>query len=225
VRAITIAIDGPAASGKSTTAASVARSLGYNHLNSGLLYRAIAWEASQAQWPPDDAGFDRQLAELDLKLERMGLGYRVLVDGVDPGVSLVSPGMSVGASEISARPSVRRKVLGLLRAEGVRGGIVCDGRDIGTVVFPDSELKIFLVASAEERGRRRLLDHGFRPTEAKVRSEAERLSRRDAADSNRAVAPLRRAPDAIELDTSDMSARDVVDHIVSLARARSASIG
>ena len=212
---ITIAIDGPAALGKSTTAARVAWSLGYNHLNSGLLYRAITWAASEAQWPPDEDGFDRRLGELDLSLERQGLGYRVLVNGAYPGVHLVSPGTSAGVSAISARPSVRRRVLGLLRAEGGRGGVVCDGRDIGTVVFPDAELKIFLVASVEERGRRRLLDHGLEPTEAEVRREAEKLSRRDAADSSRAVSPLRRAPDAIELDTTDMSATEVVDRIVS----------
>ena len=222
---ITIAIDGPAASGKSTTAAKVARALGYHHLNSGLLYRAITWAAGEARWPDGESEFDRRLDELDLSLERQGIGYRVLVNGVDPGVHLVSPGISGRVSAISARPSVRRRVLGLLRAEGGRGGVVCDGRDIGTVVFPEADLKVFLVASAEERGRRRLLDHGLEPTEEAVRREAEKLSRRDAADSGRAVAPLRRAPDAIELDTTDMSAAEVVDHIVALALARSGAVG
>jgi cytidylate kinase len=225
VSSITIAIDGPAASGKSTTAGKVARSLGYNHLNSGLLYRAITWAAGEANWPADDAEFDRRLAELDLSLVRHGVGYRVLVNGVDPGVHLVSPGTSAGVSAISARPSVRQRVLSLLRAEGGRGGVVCDGRDIGTVVFPEAELKVFLIASVVERGRRRLLDHGREPTEAAVRREAEKLARRDAADSSRAVAPLRRAPDAIELDTTDMSAAEVVGHIVALARARGAAVG
>lgn len=225
MNAITIAIDGPAASGKSTTAAKVARSLGYSHLNSGLLYRAVTWAAVEARWPADEVEFDRRLQELDLSLERQGPGYRVLVDGVDPGVHLASPRISAGASAISTRSSVRRRVLRLLRDEGGRGGVVCDGRDIGTVVFPEAELKIFLVASAEERGRRRLLDHGLEPTEAEVRREAEELSRRDAADSSRAVAPLRRAPDAIELDTTDMSAEEVVDQIVTLARARIAVSG
>jgi len=225
VRSITIAIDGPAASGKSTTAAEVARLLGYNHLNSGLLYRAITWAARDAQWPAEEDGFDRELADLDLALERHGVGYRVLVDGVDPGVHLVSPETSAGVSAVSARPSVRRRVLSLLRAEGGRGGVVCDGRDIGTVVFPDAELKVFLVASAEERGRRRLMDHGREPTQAEVRREAEKLSRRDEADSSRAVAPLRRAPDAVELDTTDLSAAEVVARIVELARARSSAIG
>ena len=222
---ITIAIDGPAASGKSTTALGVALALGYRHLNSGLLYRAIAWAASEESWPSDDAGFDERLAELEVELERVKSGFRVLVDGVDPGSSLVSPGTLSRVSQVSARPAVREKVLGLLRAKGGGGGVVCDGRDIGTVVFPEAELKVFLVASAEERGRRRLLDQGLEPTEEAVREEAERLSARDALDSSRAVAPLRRAADAIELDTTEMSSTDVLGRIVSLARARESLFG
>lgn len=222
---ITIAIDGPAASGKSTTAARVARALGYCHLNSGLLYRAIAWAALEEGWPSDDEGFDRRLAGLEIELERVGSGYRVLVDGVDPGLGLVSPGTSARVSEVSARRGVRDRALRLLKAAGGSGGVVCDGRDIGTVVFPDAELKIFLVASAEERGRRRLLEHGVEPTDEAVREEADRLSARDALDSSRAVAPLRRAPDAIQLDTTDMSATGAVRRIVSLARDRESPSG
>ena len=222
---ITIAIDGPAASGKSTTAARVARALGYCHLNSGLVYRAITWAALEKGWPSDEAGFDQRLAELEIELERAGSGYRVLIDGEDPGLNLVSPGTSARVSEISMRQAVRNRVLSLLKAAGGRGGVVCDGRDIGTVVFPDAELKVFLVASADERGRRRLLEHGLEPTEQAVSEEAARLSARDALDSNRAVAPLRRAVDAIELDTTEMSAADVVRRIVSLARDRESSVG
>lgn len=222
---ITIAIDGPAASGKSTTAARVAQALGYNHLNSGLLYRAITWAAIEEEWPLDEEGFDRRLAALDISLERFGAGFRVLVDEVDPGEGLVSPGISERVSEVAARPTVRRRVLGLLRAEGGQGRIVCDGRDIGTAVFPDAELKVFLVASAEERGRRRLLDHGLEPTDEAVRREAGRLSARDEADSSRAMAPLRRAEDAVELDTTSLSPLEVVDRIVSLARDRGARLG
>lgn len=222
---ITIAIDGPAASGKSTTALRVALALGYTHLNSGLLYRAITWAALEESWPSDDAGFGERLAELEIELERIGSEFRVLVSGVDPGLSLASPGTLSRVSQVSARPAVREKVLGLLRAKGGCGGVVCDGRDIGTVVFPDAELKVFLVASAEERGRRRLLDQGLEPTEEAVREEAARLSARDALDSSRAVAPLRRAPDAIELDTTEMSASEVLRRIVSLARARKSFLG
>ncbi len=221
---ITIAIDGPAASGKSTTAARVARALGYSHLNSGLLYRAITWAAVEEGWPSGGSGFDRCLAELDIELERVGASYRVLVSGVDPGVNLVFPKTSARVSEVSARPAVRDRVVALLRAEGGRGSVVCDGRDIGTVVFPGAELKVFLVASAEERGRRRLLDHGIEPTEEAVRLEAGRLTARDTADSSRPLAPLREASDAIRVDTTDMSAVLVVRRIVSLARDRGARV-
>lgn len=222
---ITIAIDGPAASGKSTTAARVARALGYNHLNSGLLYRGITWAALEGAWPSDASGFDRELSELSVGLDRIGAGYRVLVNGTDPGVNLVSPSTSSRVSDVSARPAVRDRVLELLRAEGGRGGVVCDGRDIGTVVFPEAELKVFLVASVEERGRRRLLDHGMDPTEKAVRLEAEKLEARDSADSSRSVAPLRAAADAIRLDTTDLSAGQVVEQIVALARERGARLG
>jgi len=220
VSGITIAIDGPAASGKSTTAAQVARALGYSHLNSGLLYRAITWAALKDSWPDDDIGFARRLRELDLDLVRLGSEFRVRVDGCDPKDGLVSPATSARVSEVSAREAVRDRVLGLLRVEGGRGEIVCDGRDIGTVVFPDAELKVFLVASAMERGRRRLLDHGIEPTDEAVREEAQRLEARDALDSGRAIAPLRRAADAIALDTTEMNPLEVVECIVSLAREK-----
>jgi cytidylate kinase len=220
VSGITIAIDGPAASGKSTTAAQVARTLGYSHLNSGLLYRAITWAALKDNWPDDDVGFAWRLQELDLDLDRIGSGFRIRVDGCDPGDGLVSPATSAKVSEVSARKAVRDRVLELLRVEGGRGEVVCDGRDIGTVVFPDAELKVFLLASAMERGRRRLLDHGIEPTAEAVREEAERLEARDALDSDRAIAPLRKAEDAIALDTTEMHPLEVVKHIVSLARER-----
>lgn len=219
---ITIAIDGPAASGKSTTAARVAESLGYQHLNSGLIYRAITWAAREGEWPEDDAGFEARLSEVDLNLERYGSGFRVRVDGVEPGAALVSRATSGRVSAVSARPCVRSRVLELIRREGRRGGIVCDGRDIGTVVFPEAELKVFLVASPEERGRRRLLDLGLEPTPESVRREANRLTARDEADSGREVAPLRKAPDAVLVDTTRQSAAEVVARILDLARERGA---
>jgi len=225
VSGITIAVDGPAASGKSTTAARVARTLGYCHLNSGLLYRAITWAALRAGWPDEEADFARRLQALDLDLERVGSGFRVRVDGTDPGEGLVSPATSARVSEVSARKAVRNRVLNLLRSEGGEGRIVCDGRDIGTVVFPGAELKVFLVASAVERGRRRLLDHGIEPSDEAVRKEAERLEARDALDSGRPIAPLRKAEDAIELDTTALSQLEVVERIVSLARERESLLG
>jgi len=225
MKGITIAIDGPAASGKSTTAAKVAEALGYQHLNSGLLYRAVTWAALRGGWPADEAAFDERLGALDIALERRGSGYGVRVAGVDPGTDLVSQETSSRVSEVSARRRVRERVLALLRREGGRGGIVCDGRDIGTVVFPDAELKVFLVASPDERARRRLLDLGLEATPEAVASEARRLRARDEADSRRAVAPLRQADDAVRLDTTALSADQVVQRIVELARERAAELG
>jgi cytidylate kinase len=170
MRGITIAIDGPAASGKSTTAAAVAEALGYCHLNSGQLYRAITWASLRGAWNGSENRFRRELERLDLRLDRHTPGYRVLVNGRDIGEGLVSVETSSHVSAVSTRKSVRDKVLAMLRNEGGQGGVVCDGRDIGTVVFPDAELKVFLIASAEERGRRRLRDRGLELTPDGIRS-------------------------------------------------------
>ena len=113
----------------------------------------------------------------------------------------------------------------MLRVEGREGGIVCDGRDIGTVVFPDVELKVYLLASAEERGRRRLRDHGVVPTPALIAREAERLQARDEADSSRELSPLRKAADAVAVDTTNLSPPEVVARIVELARSAEAAVG
>lgn len=225
MKVITVAIDGPAASGKSTTARTVAERLGYCHLNSGLLYRAVTWAAMIQGWIDDPCRFDSGVGDLRLALQRDPPVYRVLLGGREVGPELSSPGTASRVSEVAAAPIVRAKVLDLLRAEGARGGIVCDGRDIGTEVFPNAELKIFLLASPEERARRRLLDMGMEPTPLRVRQEAETLRARDEADSTRLLAPLRKAADAIELNTTHMEPWQVVDRIVDLALAAGASIG
>lgn len=222
---IIIAIDGPAASGKSTTARAVAEALGYCHLNSGLLYRAITWAALQGGWVDSVDLFGRELKHLDLELKRSPPGFAVRVDGRDPGDRLTAPATTARVSEISARPEVRQKVLGLLRDAGREKRLVCDGRDIGTEVFPDAELKVFLVATPEERGRRRLLEHGREPIGDSVAAEARQLLARDAADARRAHSPLRRAVDAVVIDTTDMTPEDVIAEIVRRARIARAHNG
>lgn len=218
-RGIIVAIDGPAASGKSTTATAVAGSLAYAHLNSGQLYRAITWAALRGGWmDATPETFLRRLGGLDLELVARTPDYRVLVDGSDPGPGLLAPETVEWVSRVAAMAPVRARVLELLRSEGDEGGVVCDGRDIGTVVFPDAELKVFLVASAAERGRRRLLDHGIEPTPERVEVEAHLLAARDDADSTRELSPLVRAADALEIDTTGQPFSDVVDRIVQLAR-------
>lgn len=221
-RGIRIAIDGPAASGKTTTARSVAQELGYCHLNSGMLYRAVAWAALRDGWSDvrDEAGAARELDSLRMELVRSSPTFTVRVDGVDPGDELQTREVTRLSSELAKLEPVRRRVLRLLRDAGRSGGVVCDGRDIGTVVFPDAELKVFLVASPGERARRRLLDFGESPTPEQVRSEAARLRVRDEADRKRELSPLRRAADAVEIDTTDLEPQEVVHRIVTLARAR-----
>lgn len=220
---IRVAIDGPAASGKSTTARGVAERLGYGHLNSGLLYRAITWAGLEGGWlEADPEEFARRVRGLELELRRGNGEFAVEIDGRRPGGELTSRGVSGRVSDVAARRPAREKVLRQLRAAGRRGGVVCDGRDIGTVVFPDAELKVYLVASSEERARRRLLDHGETPGEERVAAEAERLRARDEKDAGRELAPLRKPEDAVEIDTTDLRPSEVVDRIVGLARDRGA---
>lgn len=215
-----VAIDGPAASGKSTTARRVAERLEFRHLNSGLLYRAIAWAAMRGGWGEEDPDLAErvQALELDLVAGRPGLGVRV--DGRDPGRELHGQAVSARVSAVAARRPVRDRVLDILREARGRFDLVCDGRDIGTVVFPDAELKVFLVASPEERARRRLRDHGLEADPEAVEEEAARLRARDRADAGRALAPLRRADDAIEIDTTRLGPDEVVERILGLARRR-----
>ncbi|MFQ5746383.1 MAG: (d)CMP kinase [Gemmatimonadota bacterium] len=218
-RAITIAIDGPAAAGKSTTARAVADRLGYAHLNSGQMYRAITWAAVREGWI-DATDFEARLSELDIEARRDVPGFRILVRGVDPGEGMTGEATAARVSEVAARSSVRAKVLRILRERGGGGGVVCDGRDIGTVVFPDAELKVFLVASPQERARRRLRERDMSPSARDVAEEEERLRARDRADASRELAPLSKAPDAEEIDTTGVSPEEVVARIVALARHR-----
>lgn len=221
---IIVAIDGPAASGKSTTARRVARRLGYSHLNSGLLYRTIAWLGLRDGWIDDASRFSCELEDLRITMERRPPGFVIRVNGEIPGEALAASRISLRASHVAARADVRERVLDILRAAGMDGGVACDGRDIGTIVFPGAALKIFLVASAEERARRRVEEHGIEPDRERLELEMIRLRERDARDSERDLAPLRRAPDAIEIDTTRLTPDEVVDDIVVLAVERGARV-
>lgn len=225
-----VAIDGPAASGKSTTARRVADALGFRHLNSGLLYRAVAWAARQRGWKSDGApasddegGLEAMIASLSLELVPEDGEYGVRIEGADPGAALRSPEITRLASMLSARADVRRHVTELVRREGTRRDIVCDGRDIGTVVFPEADLKIFLDASPEERARRRLLERDEPVTPGTIEEEAGRLRARDRADASRALSPLRAAADAVRVDTTDRTPGEVVMLILDEARRRGIS--
>ena len=226
-----IAIDGPAASGKSSTAALVARRLAWAHLDSGALYRAITLaaldnlgETGKGKRETWSAQQIVALAEdLPVRLVFVDDVFRPEVAGVDVAQAIRSERVTQRVSEIAAIPEVRHWV-NVQQREAVQGhgrGVVVDGRDIGTVVFPDAPLKVFLTASPEERARRRLAERGGGARgEAEVRREGEVLAARDRADSTRAVAPLKAAADAVVLDTTRLSLEQQVQAVVALARER-----
>ncbi|MBP2649148.1 MAG: cytidylate kinase [Gemmatimonadetes bacterium] len=222
-----IAIDGPAASGKSSTARAVAEALGFGHLDSGALYRAITHvaldEAARAgvENPlalPLDAVL-RSAEDRGLMLQPDGAGFACYLDGAPADAELRTAAVTSHVSAVSAVPVVREWVNAKLRELARAGvGVVVDGRDIGTVVFPDADLKVFLTATPEARARRRLEQRGAVVDPGELALEAERLALRDRADASRAVAPLRRAHDAVEVDTTSLSFSGQVERIVIAAR-------
>ena len=222
-RGIIVAIDGPAAAGKSSTAAEVADRLGYVHLDTGALYRAVTLALIRADRPEGGWGtLDRAaLDDLGIDARLGGSGLRIHVRGTPVDDALRAPAVNAGVSRVAAVPAVRDWALDRLRAIGAEGGLVADGRDIGTVVFPGAELKVFLVCDPEERARRRLLQMGEAVDDSSLREEAARLRERDRLDTEREVAPLLRAADAVLLDTTFQDFEAQVEAIVRLARARS----
>lgn len=216
-----VTVDGPAASGKSTTARKVASRLDFHHLSSGVLYRAVGWAALADGWSGADAGeaADR-LGSLELSLVPEGGGYVVEVDGRRPGAELRTAAVAEAASRLSQLGPVRRRVNELVRAEGTRRDLVCDGRDVGTVVFPDADLKVWLTATPEERARRRLAEETEDPDPERIREVAGRIRARDEADASRELDPLRRPEDALDVDSTRLSPVEVADRIVAEARRR-----
>jgi cytidylate kinase len=227
---IVIAIDGPSASGKSSTARAVARRLGFAHLDSGSLYRGVTLVAIREAERIDpsvedplavlDAGTLVRLAEdRGLQLFPDGEGFAAYLGGEPADAAIRGHEVTARVSAVSALPEVRGWINGQLR-ELVRAGrnVVIDGRDIGTAVFPDADLKVFLTATAEARAGRRISQRGGRVDPAELEREAGRLAARDHADSTRAVAPLRKAEDAVEIDTTELTFEEQVSRIVELAR-------
>ena len=220
-----IAIDGPAASGKSSTAGLVAERLGWAHLDSGALYRALTLAAIDnlgEEWPAQQV---LDLAErLPVRLVLAGTQFRPEVAGADVEEAIRGDRVTRYVSVVAAIPEVRTWVnthqRRAVQGGAGRQGVVVDGRDIGTVVFPEAPLKIFLTATADARARRRLFQRGQQVDGELVRRESEALAARDAADSNRRVAPLKPAPDAVLLDTTALTLEQQVAQVVELARQR-----
>lgn len=214
-----IAIDGPSASGKSSTARDVAVRLGFLHLNSGLLYRAVTWTALRDGWleSPD---FDRKVAALQFDLVPAGSEFALRIAGERPGPWLQSAAVTARVSSVAERAAVRDAVNVVMRRAGSTTSLVADGRDIGTVVFPDAFLKVYLTASPEERARRRLSERAEATPAEAIAAEARRLTARDRHDAGREIAPLSRAADALELDTTELGRAEVVDEIVRLFESK-----
>ncbi len=213
-----IAIDGPAASGKSTAAQRVAVSLNFVHVNSGLFFRTITWWALKNGLVVTTDAFLEALGDLDINLERFQSDLNIVVDDVAPGEALHGSTVTEQVSAIAQLPAVRSMVLERLRYAASQFDIVCDGRDIGTTVFRRANLKVYLVADVLERARRRLAEGQHDMSQEGLRSEQVRLNARDRADASRVHSPLRKAKDAIEIDTTKMNLDDVVEVILSLAR-------
>jgi len=216
-----VTLDGPAGSGKSSTAKEVARMLGYRHLDSGALYRALTLALLQAgidvdRWPGISEEF---LLALNVDLRPTDDGFSLWVGGAQVDAELRTQEVTDHVSHLACLPAVRRSLLDLQRRAGSRGRLVADGRDMGTVVFPDAEVKVYLIADVEERARRRLLEQGgAEGDEVELALQIEAITDRDRRDSERDISPLRKAPDAHEIDTTGLDFLDQVDAVVKRVR-------
>ena len=215
-----VAIDGPAGAGKSTVARAVARRLGLAYLDTGAMYRGLTWLALQRDVDPGDGASLAALArDVPMAIEPTRDGDRVRVDDQDVTEAIRLPEVSGRVSEVSAHPGVREEMVAAQRALLSSGGWVSDGRDVGTVVWPGADLKVFLTASLEERARRRRAELAARGVEVDEPTVLEDVRRRDHLDTTRDTSPLRVAPGAIVIDSSEMTADDVVERVVRLVEA------
>ena len=227
MRPAVIAIDGPVASGKSTVAHLLARRLGYFYLDTGLLYRALTWQAlRQGIDPSDGAGLADLARRLKVEIRppsrRDGRQADVRVNGHDVSLAIRSAEVDANVSAVSAHPEVRAALVEMQRRAARLPGTVVAGRDIGTVIFPDADLKIYLEANPEGRARRRLLQQGGW-SEAGLVQTLRKIQERDHLDSTRAAAPLQRASDALVIDTDDVPPEQVVRRIIEVWEARAAT--
>ena len=217
---IIIAIDGPAGSGKSSVGDMLAKRLGYIHLSTGAIYRAIGWKANKQRIQFSDIPAMIQLIEqTEIEFRRKSDGTNaIVVDGTDVSEIITTNEVGLLASAVAAIPEVRKGLLSLQRRAGKDGRVILDGRDIGTVVFPDAEVKFYLDASAEERAKRRFLQLKEQGISADLQQLIRDIKKRDDDDSNRKVAPLRRAEDAIYIDSTTLAPEEVVERMLEEMR-------
>ncbi|MDO8680523.1 MAG: (d)CMP kinase [Acidobacteriota bacterium] len=213
-----IAIDGPSGAGKGTLARTLAERLGYRHVDTGAMYRAVAWKAAHEGVPLDD---DHAVATVAARAKLDQQDGRITIDGHDVTRAIRTPEIDKAAAAVAKLPHVRSVLVDRQRELGADGGVVMEGRDIGTVVFPGADVKIYLDAAAEERARRRASDQAHTGGQQASLANVQRdLVARDATDSTRAVAPLSVATDAVYVDTTSMPIEAVVDHAMRLVHKK-----
>jgi CMP/dCMP kinase len=211
-----VAIDGPVGAGKSVVARALARELGFTYLNTGAMYRAVAVAARDAGVKPDDPNLEARLASILAPIRINFDGQRILLNGRNITDEITTPEIGDLASRFSAIGAVRERMRELQRAAGAQGGVVMEGRDIGTIIFPDAEFKFFLVADLNMRAHRRFEELKSKGETITEREVLEQLLERDRRDSGRELAPLKRADDAIEIDSTKLS----VDAVVAAMKAK-----
>lgn len=211
-----IAIDGPAGAGKSTVAKCVAERLGYTYIDTGAMYRAVAWKALRAADQVTDADILRAVGEIDVQLSCTDAGTRVAVDGTDVTEEIRTPAVTRIVSRVAALGLVREKMVELQRAMAAAGQVVMDGRDIATNVLPNADVKVFLSASVEERARRRYREMQAKGYDVDLDELQKEIAARDKQDSERAISPLRKADDAVLIDSTGLSIEEVTARILEL---------
>jgi cytidylate kinase len=218
---LVIAIDGPAGAGKSTVAQKVAARLGLTYVDSGATYRAFALKVLQSGIAPDDAqSVAKLVAQTEIHIAMDGLRFRVFVDGQDVTDKIRTPEVTLASAQVSRLQEVRAKLLAVQRDCAVGRGVVMEGRDIGTVVFPNAPLKVFLQADPAERALRRLKQDSKKGRSATLEQTAGEIALRDQLDAERKISPLVAAPDAHQIDSTHLIADQVVEQILDLARKK-----
>jgi len=220
MKRIVVAIDGPAGAGKSTIAKLVAEKLGYAYIDTGAMYRSVAWKFLETGKAFDEAYISELAKTMVIEFKPEANINRVFVDGVEVTGAIRSAEVTANVSRVAAIGDVREAMVAQQRRMGETGGVLMDGRDIGTVVFPNAQLKIFLTASVEERAMRRYKELVAKGEQVDLAQLQNDIASRDKQDSERAISPLRQAEDALLLDTSDMNIQQVTEKILALVEER-----